>query len=595
MEKMQTILVANVWPPEPPVLLPAARIVRGSVRYNGFSVPRHLWVQRSSFWHSFEYCRELEDVPFEAGADAPVAAAAAKRPRGGLGGERGSIEMDEEGWFSVTPECLANAMACMAVDLSRFSMANAAATFGLSAAAEPSRPLPFAPAPRATGLLPSGGSASGARGGVVVLDLFAGCGGNAVACARHPEVGLVVAVDISEARLAMAAANARVHGVHVVGRDCAWRGALRGDASGNGSDGLPPSECGGRGPIPSTPARAPDCTHAGGHILLVHGDATVLVQAPGDGAARAASSYSARGETRAEENTPSAAANNAALPVDEAKDEARRESEEAADGGIEFDLATRRKRQRPMEQSDIGALKEAPGAATADAERGEPPFFRMLDLRRGGNCDCGSKEASMGVCSSSSSSSGGGGGGSSDGVSGSRNGRRQHRQHLILEPLGLSFCVGVAIVAPPWGGLDYEAPGSGGSSSGGGKADASTGAAASEPLPVPKSEQLHAVAVPTAASPSLLETAPPSSASPLSSEPVFDVESRIRFHRDLGGVEFLRRACALFPCIGYWPRHTDVAPLLAVRSDPACNSCSGAALYRLEGRKKPTAIVSWHV
>ena len=51
------------------------------------------------------------------------------------------------------------------------------------------------------------------EGGVVVVDAFAGVGGNAIAFARHPMVGRVVAVECDEARLSIAKWNAEVYGV----------------------------------------------------------------------------------------------------------------------------------------------------------------------------------------------------------------------------------------------------------------------------------------------------------------------------------------------------------------------------------------------
>jgi len=48
---------------------------------------------------------------------------------------------------------------------------------------------------------------------MVVLDAFCGCGGNAVAFARRPEVSLVVCVDTDLSRLRMAAKNASIYNI----------------------------------------------------------------------------------------------------------------------------------------------------------------------------------------------------------------------------------------------------------------------------------------------------------------------------------------------------------------------------------------------
>jgi len=48
---------------------------------------------------------------------------------------------------------------------------------------------------------------------MVVLDAFAGVGGNTIALARRPEVQCVIAVDTSRERLRLAAHNCRVYGI----------------------------------------------------------------------------------------------------------------------------------------------------------------------------------------------------------------------------------------------------------------------------------------------------------------------------------------------------------------------------------------------
>jgi trimethylguanosine synthase len=79
------------------------------------------------------------------------------------------IQLDREGWYSVTPEAIANHIARRMV--------------------------------------------AGAGNGMVVLDACAGVGGNVIAFARRPEVSLVVCVDTDDARLRIAANNCSVYGI----------------------------------------------------------------------------------------------------------------------------------------------------------------------------------------------------------------------------------------------------------------------------------------------------------------------------------------------------------------------------------------------
>ena len=81
------------------------------------------------------------------------------------------IQLDREGWYSVTPEAIANHIAQRMV---------------------------------------AGASNSN---GMVVLDACAGVGGNAIAFARRPEVSLVVCVDNDDARLRIAANTCSVYGI----------------------------------------------------------------------------------------------------------------------------------------------------------------------------------------------------------------------------------------------------------------------------------------------------------------------------------------------------------------------------------------------
>ncbi len=80
------------------------------------------------------------------------------------------IRLDKEGWYSVTPEAIANHIASRV-------------------------------------------TAGKEDGSMVVMDAFCGCGGNAIAFARRPEVSLVIAVDCDREKLEMAANNAAAYDV----------------------------------------------------------------------------------------------------------------------------------------------------------------------------------------------------------------------------------------------------------------------------------------------------------------------------------------------------------------------------------------------
>jgi trimethylguanosine synthase len=83
------------------------------------------------------------------------------------------IQLDREGWFSVTPEAIANHIAERVAQIPR----------------------------------------GGGHGGMIVLDAFCGCGGNSIAFARRPEVSLVMCVDTDLSKLQMAAKNASIYNI----------------------------------------------------------------------------------------------------------------------------------------------------------------------------------------------------------------------------------------------------------------------------------------------------------------------------------------------------------------------------------------------
>ena len=77
------------------------------------------------------------------------------------------IQLDAEGWYSVTPEVIANHVAQRVASL-----------------------------------------ASPTQSGMIILDAFCGCGGNAIAFAKQSQVSLVVCADIDRTKLSKAAYNA---------------------------------------------------------------------------------------------------------------------------------------------------------------------------------------------------------------------------------------------------------------------------------------------------------------------------------------------------------------------------------------------------
>jgi trimethylguanosine synthase len=90
------------------------------------------------------------------------------------------IQLDAEGWYSVTPEVIANHVAQRVGEFSHSVVFQ--------------RPALQAPSPQ----------------GIIVLEAFCGCGGNAIAFGKIPahEISLVVCVDIDRTKLRKAAYNA---------------------------------------------------------------------------------------------------------------------------------------------------------------------------------------------------------------------------------------------------------------------------------------------------------------------------------------------------------------------------------------------------
>lgn len=98
------------------------------------------------------------------------------------------IQLDGEGWYSVTPEVVADHVASRFADASDQLM---------------------------QGSRNKGGRNKKSSQAMVVLDAFCGCGGNAIAFAKllSSKVSLVISMDIDRPRLRMAAHNASIYGI----------------------------------------------------------------------------------------------------------------------------------------------------------------------------------------------------------------------------------------------------------------------------------------------------------------------------------------------------------------------------------------------
>lgn len=90
------------------------------------------------------------------------------------------IQLDPEGWYSVTPEVIANHVAQRVGDLSQGIMERS--TSSLTTVAT--------------------------TAGMIVMDAFCGCGGNAIAFGKQSHISMVVCADIDRTKLRKAAYNA---------------------------------------------------------------------------------------------------------------------------------------------------------------------------------------------------------------------------------------------------------------------------------------------------------------------------------------------------------------------------------------------------
>jgi trimethylguanosine synthase len=107
------------------------------------------------------------------------------------------ILLDLQSWFSVTPEAIA----------ARIAARCCSSTMVRSKAESSTMPRKTKQA-KAT----SGGTAMKA-GGLVVLDLFCGAGGNAIQFAVHPDCSKVIAIDIDPIKVKLARHNAEIYGI----------------------------------------------------------------------------------------------------------------------------------------------------------------------------------------------------------------------------------------------------------------------------------------------------------------------------------------------------------------------------------------------
>ena len=117
------------------------------------------------------------------------------------------IQLDPEGWYSVTPEVIADHVAKRVGQMSR---------------RKTKPPLPQSIPPTvhhhtmtAATTTTTAAAAGTASGGLIVLDAFCGCGGNAIAFAKLPadKISLVVSVDIDRSKLEKAAYNACLYDI----------------------------------------------------------------------------------------------------------------------------------------------------------------------------------------------------------------------------------------------------------------------------------------------------------------------------------------------------------------------------------------------
>ena len=141
------------------------------------SVPAKFWKRRHLLWHRFD----------------------------------AGVRMDFEGWYSVTPEPIAMRMASVLAAACQASVQTA--TTDLLVALDDALASTSTSVHHTSPRPERSCSSAATRRAFTVIDLFAGCGGNTIALARHRDVAHVIAVDIDGARLSLAEHNAAVYGI----------------------------------------------------------------------------------------------------------------------------------------------------------------------------------------------------------------------------------------------------------------------------------------------------------------------------------------------------------------------------------------------
>ena len=86
------------------------------------------------------------------------------------------IQMDSQGWYSTTPEVIADHTANRSIRMGKTYFSNK-------------------------------------RSDLIILDAFCGCGGNAIAFAKNKDISLVIAVDNDLQKIEMAKHNAKIYGI----------------------------------------------------------------------------------------------------------------------------------------------------------------------------------------------------------------------------------------------------------------------------------------------------------------------------------------------------------------------------------------------
>ena len=130
------------------------------------------------------------------------------------------IQLDGEGWFSVTPEIIAEYVAeqfCMLIPGILRMRQNIIGHLHLPAGQMHTAGMP-SQRPQGQGIISSlvQNTQPSVPPGVVILDAFCGCGGNSIAFAKlgpHIPISLVVCVDLDRNKLRMAARNALIYGI----------------------------------------------------------------------------------------------------------------------------------------------------------------------------------------------------------------------------------------------------------------------------------------------------------------------------------------------------------------------------------------------